>query len=77
MMLKCREVSELASRYVDHDLGMMTRAQIRLHLMMCKHCTRYVRQLRQTVALLSEIAPREPSLVDDARFVALLKQRRR
>lgn len=76
-MLKCREVSELASRYVDHDLGMMTRAQIRLHLMMCKHCTRYVRQLRRTVALLSEIAPREPSLVDDARFVALLKQRRR
>ncbi|MGE3720107.1 MAG: anti-sigma factor [Bauldia sp.] len=77
MMLKCREVSELASRYVDHDLGMMTRAQIRLHLMMCKHCTRYVRQLRQTVALLSEIAPREPSLFDDARFVALLKRRRR
>lgn len=75
-MLKCREVSELASRYVDHDLGMMMRAQIRLHLIMCKHCTRYVRQLRQTVALLKEIAPREASLVDDARFVALLKQRR-
>lgn len=76
-MLKCKDVAELASRYVDHDLGVMQRAQIRLHLMMCRHCTRYVRQLRQTVALLKEIAPREPSVVDEARFVQLLKQQRR
>ncbi|TVR02319.1 MAG: zf-HC2 domain-containing protein [Deltaproteobacteria bacterium] len=44
-MLKCREVYEIASDYIDGDLGRWARIQMRLHLAMCRHCSRLVRQL--------------------------------
>ena len=45
-MLKCREVTEQASALIDGELSWMPRLQMRLHLAMCKHCSRFVRQLR-------------------------------
>jgi anti-sigma factor RsiW len=45
-MLNCREVTEHASGLIDGELSWMQRLQMRLHLAMCKHCSRFVRQLR-------------------------------
>lgn len=53
-MLSCREVTEMANAYLDRELSWSTRAQFRLHLMMCKHCRRYVDQLAKTVTLLRQ-----------------------
>lgn len=44
-MLSCKEVTELASRRQDGALPLRTRVAMRLHLMVCKMCTRYVAQL--------------------------------
>ncbi len=44
-MQNCREVSYLiASDGLEH-VGWPTRLQTRLHLLYCKHCRRYARQL--------------------------------
>jgi len=45
-MLNCREVSEQASGLIDGELSWMQHLQIRIHLVMCKHCSRFVSQLR-------------------------------
>lgn len=55
-MLNCREISELASGFVDGDLPLSTRMQVRLHLLLCRFCREYVRQM----ALVIRTLPRLP-----------------
>ena len=45
-MFSCREVHEHASMETYDDLGVMARLKFRMHLLMCVHCARYVRQLQ-------------------------------
>lgn len=47
-MLKCREVAQHASEYLDHNADTRLRWQLRLHLLMCHKCRRFVRHLRIT-----------------------------
>ena len=44
-MLSCKEAAWLISESMARDLPLMQRLGIRAHLLMCKHCTRYRRQL--------------------------------
>lgn len=44
-MLSCREVARLASERLDRPLTWRERMAFRFHLMMCRTCTRYARQL--------------------------------
>jgi anti-sigma factor RsiW len=63
-MMSCRDVAALANDHVD---GLLTRRQrlgVRLHLMMCKHCRRAIRQLRATIALVRSIAAEATSPPD-------------
>ena len=63
-MLKCKHVVVKADALVDGaPLTRRERFALRLHLLMCHHCRRYVRQLR---ALLNTL-PRNPDSLDDAR----------
>lgn len=48
-MLKCRDVAEQADFLLAGDLGFRQRLMLHLHLMMCRHCQRYLRQLRRLV----------------------------
>ena len=45
-MLSCKEVSQLASESFDRSLIFQERLSIRFHLLTCKFCSRYVRQLK-------------------------------
>nr|MBS0021936.1 zf-HC2 domain-containing protein [Gammaproteobacteria bacterium] len=51
-MLNCRQVTDRASDYLDEALPFGERVQMRLHLMLCHHCRRYLRQLRAIVRAL-------------------------
>ena len=44
-MLSCKEAAWLISESIDRDLAFMQRIGLRIHLMMCKYCSRYRRQL--------------------------------
>ncbi len=74
-MLVCRDITRLISESMDHSLPLGKRLGVRIHLIMCKFCARYERQLvliRETVHRLvtaeekPEGAPGEP-LSDEAR----------
>lgn len=68
-MLRCRDVATLASEYVDRDLRWRQRLAVRMHLMMCDACSRYVRQLCQVVDLLRRLRPDEAANEDAARLL--------
>lgn len=64
-MLSCRDVTQLISESMDTSLPIGKRIGMRLHLLMCKFCTRYERQLlliRETVRRIAatEEKPGEP-----------------
>jgi len=51
-MLSCKDVTQLLSESMDHSLPLGKRIGVRLHLLICKLCARYERQLaliRETV----------------------------
>ena len=45
-MLNCHDVSHLIASSESDELGFMKRLEIRLHLMMCRHCNRYAQQIK-------------------------------
>jgi hypothetical protein len=47
-MLTCRDLSHKADAYLDGELNLWQRLQIRLHLSMCNGCSRFMGQMRTT-----------------------------
>ena len=58
-MLSCREVCENAHGYVDADISVWKRLQIRLHLAMCRNCTNFIDQTRKTKVLIAKSLGRD------------------
>lgn len=44
-MLTCEEASKLISEAMDHTLPFLERVNLRLHILLCKVCPTYMRQL--------------------------------
>jgi hypothetical protein len=44
-MLNCKQASLLASRAMDERLPFRERMALRLHLWLCRNCTRFTKQL--------------------------------
>ncbi|MBW2412299.1 MAG: zf-HC2 domain-containing protein [Deltaproteobacteria bacterium] len=44
-MFNCKEVSQLVSEGMDRELPLRQRFLIRMHLLMCKYCSRFRSQL--------------------------------
>jgi len=44
-MIRCRDVARLLSEDERSDCSAWRRVSVRLHLMMCGHCSRFARQL--------------------------------
>ncbi len=52
MMLSCKDVTQLISRSMDTSLPVGKRIGVRIHLLICRFCARYEKQLlliRETV----------------------------
>ena len=65
-MLVCRDVTELVSDYLERALPLRGRFAVRLHLLRCEACRRYIDQMRKTVRLLGRgrLAAPSPELED-------------
>ena len=59
-MLSCKEITEKANSYLDKELPFYTRMQVKLHLMMCVNCQRYLDQLRITISALGKMKKDSP-----------------
>jgi hypothetical protein len=44
-MFSCKDVSLKVSESLDHRLPMFQRLMIRMHLLMCRYCARFHRQI--------------------------------
>lgn len=63
-MLNCKQVATIASDYLDNnypDNNTTLKWQIRLHLLMCANCRRFVRHLKITQQVSAKIAMSEPT----------------
>lgn len=56
-MLNCKDVADRASALIDGELSRWEALQVRMHLAMCKGCSRFIEQLRLTDRLASGAAP--------------------
>ncbi|MSP00196.1 MAG: zf-HC2 domain-containing protein [Acetobacteraceae bacterium] len=74
--MKCRDVAELVTAYMEGALPPGTRFRTRMHLRLCASCRRYVDQLRRTVRLLAD-GPTPPPPEDEDRIVASMISSRR
>ena len=75
-MLSCREITERASDFVDATLPWHARLQVRLHLMMCRFCREYIRQMALVVRTLRRLPPEQLSPERERELLAALRSGR-
>jgi predicted anti-sigma-YlaC factor YlaD len=75
-MLNCREVSERASDFLDAALPYRERLQVRLHLLMCRICREYVRQMTFVVRTLRRLPRVGPPDERHAMLLAMFRAER-
>jgi len=69
--LRCRELVELVTAYLEGDLDEATAAKVQAHLEICPPCTTYVAQVRATVHALGHLpAEAVPDAMRDALLAA-------
>jgi hypothetical protein len=59
-MLKCDDIRELSPAYQDGDLPSGIRLGFLLHILLCRACRIYMRQIRSLRALLTGLPPAPP-----------------
>jgi len=64
-LLNCHKVTDLGSDLLEGRARWAVRAAVRLHLMLCDGCRRYLRQLRLTIATIRRVRPRQPHVNTD------------
>ena len=62
-MLSCKDVSRLLSDSQGRPLGFWMRLQVRLHLLICRGCDEFARQVGILRAALQRFAIREETLM--------------
>ena len=76
-MLNCREITERASDFLDATLPWRVRLQVHLHLMMCRFCREYVRQMTLVVRSLRRLPREEPSVKTQRDLLTLFRAEHR
>lgn len=67
-MMSCKKVIEKSSDYVDGQLPLITRMGMRMHLLMCVHCRRYVRQILSTSQVIKLLGKKQQQCIDPSKI---------
>lgn len=51
-MLMCRDLANIASDYIDGELGAVDNFSIKMHMLMCRDCRTFIGNLRESIHLL-------------------------
>ncbi|MEH6626200.1 MAG: zf-HC2 domain-containing protein [Motiliproteus sp.] len=57
-MLKCKDVTEQASAYIDGELGFFEGLNYRFHLAICKHCQTFSQNFQAGIEMI-KMLPKE------------------
>lgn len=75
-MLSCKDLVAHSSDFLDGQLSLRERLGVRAHLAMCRHCRRFIRQMKVTQRVLRQLPDTAiPEL--DALAERLAQQRRK
>lgn len=74
-MLPCKEVSEKLSIHMDTPLPLTDWLKVRMHLLLCKYCLRFYRQLQllRKYCKINEIPKTDPDIALSSRTKARMK----
>jgi anti-sigma factor RsiW len=72
--IACQEVVELVSDYLEGALSDGERRRFERHLAGCPHCTEYLVQMRETIALTGRLVPEDFSPQMRAEFAELFRR---
>lgn len=76
-MMTCKDVHGEIRRYLDGTMPWGLRMRVRMHLMMCRDCRRYVTQLRQAdVAVVAANEVPEPTEALERRLLEIFRAER-
>ncbi len=64
-MITCEEASRLISESMDHNLPFWEKLNLKTHLMLCKVCPTYMRQLHLLRRLVNEWAANANTFLSD------------
>ncbi len=64
-MLSCKQVAQLADHILEQDANASLKWQMRLHLLVCANCRRFVRHLKLTQNLVPQAIYNLPLELDD------------
>ncbi len=54
-MLTCRDVCDNATRHIEGPTGFADRFALRLHLLLCRECRRFMRQFRMMIGAAEQL----------------------
>lgn len=74
-MLKCKDIANLASDYLDGSLDWKQNFLMRLHLFICVNCKRFIRHLLSTIRLIGGMRRQTATADETTRILALLPDR--
>lgn len=63
-MLSCKALVARSSEFLDGELGLRPRLSVRMHLVMCRHCRRFIKQMRLSQAVLRKLPPGQSAELD-------------
>jgi hypothetical protein len=65
-MLRCREVTRRASAYIDQELTFWPALEYRMHLLVCRHCRRFIHNFRGGIVMVRRLhrVPVEQGQID-------------
>ncbi|MEM6531849.1 MAG: zf-HC2 domain-containing protein [Myxococcota bacterium] len=49
MLPTCQEITQLCTDYLERRLSRLDRLRFQLHIALCPHCRRYMKQMQATV----------------------------
>jgi predicted anti-sigma-YlaC factor YlaD len=56
-MLTCSQVNQLVTDYLEGKLSLRESLKFQLHIGTCRHCRRYLRQMKRTIRTLGRLPP--------------------
>ncbi|MFT5729913.1 MAG: hypothetical protein ACI8PB_004086 [Desulforhopalus sp.] len=74
-MLHCDKVSKFVSESMDRELSLFERVGVRVHLLMCRHCARFARQLEHMRSAIRKESNNYPRLKLDEDAKMKMKKR--
>lgn len=74
-MLSCKDVAHLASDYLDNNASSKLNWKIRVHLLACSCCRRFMRHLKITQKIVPQLIKKNEQEVDAELILKKIKDR--